>query len=617
MLGRSGATLLAALALGASSASAQIGIVFNRPGWGARAAGMAHAFIAISDDGTAASRDPAGLNQLRKPELSVVGRTLARSGQAEGFRTRDALAVYSPEVLDGTIEFARSLGLGAAFRPSPRSKVAFDLTWDDWTGTILDTPRTGPVNLFDALPEDLTATRDTPSVNAGTERLFFGEGYVVPLRFEAAYEPQGARNPYTRDSVDYFIVAAGTGYNTNSLKFDAAARHLRRGGMIGTALALAACVGIPAAGAGPGAPAGATPEAPAIAQSLVLIGDAGKPAKKGEPVLVALRRELGRDPARTTVVFLGDNLYPRGLPAPHDPRRAEMERRIDEQIDAVRGTGARAVFIPGNHDWDAAGRDGWNAVHRQQAHVEERGGRDFAFLPPGGCPGPAVLDLGPRLRLVAVDSQWFLQGYEKPVHPTSSCAADSEEEVAAGLREALEETGGREAVVVTHHPLVSGGPHGGRFGLKQHIFPLTDAKRWLFVPLPVVGSIYPLARRAGLSSQDLSSEAYGRMRALLRGAARVRPPLAWASGHEHVLQVIESPRWGRVLVSGAGIYGHVSPVRDLPGSRYRASRAGYMRLDVLEDGRRHLTVVEVAKDGGARSTFAAWLQPPEAGEPWN
>lgn len=42
-------------------------------GSGARAAGMADAFIAIADDATAASWNPAGLVQLELPELSIVG----------------------------------------------------------------------------------------------------------------------------------------------------------------------------------------------------------------------------------------------------------------------------------------------------------------------------------------------------------------------------------------------------------------------------------------------------------------------------------------------------------------------------------------------------------------
>ena len=59
-------------------------------------------------------------------------------------------------------------------------------------------------------------------MNAGAEHVFTGEGFLVPLRFGVAWEPQGPRSPYTLDSVNYRLLAVGTGYNTNSLKFDAA-----------------------------------------------------------------------------------------------------------------------------------------------------------------------------------------------------------------------------------------------------------------------------------------------------------------------------------------------------------------------------------------------------------
>ena len=53
----------------------QIGIASspNSVGSGARAIGMGGAFIGIADDATAASWNPAGLIQLDKPELSIVG----------------------------------------------------------------------------------------------------------------------------------------------------------------------------------------------------------------------------------------------------------------------------------------------------------------------------------------------------------------------------------------------------------------------------------------------------------------------------------------------------------------------------------------------------------------
>ncbi|MFH2091853.1 MAG: outer membrane protein transport protein [Pseudomonadota bacterium] len=51
----------------------------NPVGSGARAVGMGGAFIAVSDDATAASWNPAGLIQLESPELSVAGTLDMRS----------------------------------------------------------------------------------------------------------------------------------------------------------------------------------------------------------------------------------------------------------------------------------------------------------------------------------------------------------------------------------------------------------------------------------------------------------------------------------------------------------------------------------------------------------
>jgi hypothetical protein len=351
-----------------------------------------------------------------------------------------------------------------------------------------------------------------------------------------------------------------------------------------------------------------TPEPDDVAETLFLIGDAGQPAKGGEPVLMALRAQLEHAGGRATVVFLGDNLYPAGLPAPSHPERAEMERRLDDQVDAVKDAAARVVFLPGNHDWAKGGADGWEAVRRQEARVEARGGPAVVHLPDDGCPGPAVVDTGDRLRLVALDTQWWLHSHGRPEHPTSTCAADSEEEVLAAFSGALAGAAGRDVVVVAHHPLVSSGPHGGKFGPKQHLFPLTELRGGLWVPLPVIGSIYPVSRSLVRSPQDTTSSEYRRMRDALAGAARGRAPLVWAGGHEHVLEVIESPRWGRVLVSGAGIYGHESYTRGLAESLYGSASAGYMRIDFLRDGRRRLGVVEVDARGQSREAYAKILE---------
>jgi len=377
------------------------------------------------------------------------------------------------------------------------------------------------------------------------------------------------------------------------------------------AIAALACIGT-AYSAQP-APAPATapkrPEPDAVALTLFLIGDAGKPAPGGEPVLISLRRELEVAGARAVVVFLGDNVYPAGLPAPGQPKRAEMERRLDAQVDAVRDTGARVVFIPGNHDWQKGGSEGRDAVRRQEERVEQKGGAAVTYAPTGGCPGPEPLDVSDRLRLVALDTTWLLLAGARAPAWARDCAIGAQAAVIDALRAANAGAQGKDVVVVAHHPLVSGGSHGGHFGWRQHLFPLTEAKEGLWLPLPIIGSIYPLARQSGVSIEDQTSLEYQKMRDALWGALAAHPPLAWAAGHEHALQVIESERYGRVLVSGAGIYDHEGHVAAVAGSLYQASRAGYQRIDFLRDGTRRLGVVEVAKDGSSREAFAKVIDP--------
>ena len=380
------------------------------------------------------------------------------------------------------------------------------------------------------------------------------------------------------------------------------------------ALALAACGGAlePAVPPAPVAPLDS------IEVSLFLIGDAGSSAYDGEPVLAELARQSDSlRPVKQYVVFLGDNVYPRGVPPVGHPLRDDAEKKIAAQVLAIRKGQAQGFLIPGNHDWDRQGRDGWNSIRRQDTLVRKFGGDDVRLLPGGGCPGPAVVDVGAHLRLIALDSEWWLHNDVKPFGPTSPCPTKTEAEVTDSLAGALRDRGKRHAVVLTHHPLRSGGEHGGAFTLGDHIFPLRNVESWLWVPLPLIGSLYPFARTMGISNQDISGKRYGAMRRALEAVFAEHPPLAIASGHDHHLQVI---RGGRPkvtnatyqLVSGAGILGHTSIVRRIDGSVFEREAAGFMRMDVTRDGRVRLSVTTVVeagrrKEGESAEVYSAWL----------
>ncbi|MBI2841413.1 MAG: metallophosphoesterase [Acidobacteria bacterium] len=345
-----------------------------------------------------------------------------------------------------------------------------------------------------------------------------------------------------------------------------------------------------------------------IETTLLLAGDAGSPARTHEPVLMALEHEASRAPSRTIVIFLGDNVYPNGLPMADSPSREEAERRLNAQIAVIGRSEARGIFIPGNHDWGGGVTGGWNALRRQEEYVLARAGPRASFLPRGGCPGPSVQDIGSRLRLVILDTNWWLHDGQKPMHPASTCATDSESEIIDALQAAIGSANGRRVIVLGHHPLVSGGRHGGHFGWMDHIVPLRAWNGWLWLPLPGVGSLYPAVRGSWGLGQDLHSSAYSKMRHAIEAAFRPCPPIAYASGHEHNLQVLDGRVSPHLLISGAGIYGHTSPVVRIDETRFALSRGGFMRLDVHDNGRISLNVLAADAAGTASSVFSLWME---------
>jgi len=376
-------------------------------------------------------------------------------------------------------------------------------------------------------------------------------------------------------------------------------RHVAPAGPLALALVLAAS-GV-ARPAGP-EPARAAAGGDDVDARVFLVGDAGVPLAS-DPVLGALREDVAVAPARSVVVFLGDNVYPRGLPGEGTDARPEAERRLLAQVDAAQADGARTLFIPGNHDWDKQGKGGWDAIRRQGEFLE-RHGRGAVLEPKDGCPGPVVVDVHDRVRLVLLDTQWWLHGGPRPAGEASTCPQKTEAEVVDALASAIRGADGRRVVVAGHHPLESGGAHGGHFSWQDHVFPLRNAKPWLFVPLPVIGSLYPIVRGAGWATpQDVPNPQNRRMREALTGVFAKDPPLVYVAGHEHNLQVLKGYGSEVLLVSGAGAYGHLAWTTSTEATLFARAASGYMRLDVGRDGGVRLAVVTVAADGRASEAY--------------
>lgn len=302
--------------------------------------------------------------------------------------------------------------------------------------------------------------------------------------------------------------------------------------------------------------------------TVYLIGDAGAPeADRQEPTFKLLESMLYKtdtvigpngdttinrtsDP-NGSVLFLGDNIYYKGLP-PEDHRdRKEMERKLTEQLDVVKNYKGNKFIIPGNHDWDEQGPEGLKAVNRQEKFVEQYLGTGNTFLPSNGCPGPVEVQISSDMVIIIMDSQWWLHKHEKPVGPENGCHIDDKFDLIVKLEDILDRNKGKHIVIAQHHPLFTNGNHGGFYTLKDYIFPITIVRPKMYIPLPVIGAIYPLGRKYGVTPQDLPHPEYQQLKKGILSALEKQKSTVFAAGHEHSLQLFKEDEVHHV-VSGSG-----------------------------------------------------------------
>ena len=348
------------------------------------------------------------------------------------------------------------------------------------------------------------------------------------------------------------------------------------------------------------------PDRDSLAYRVFLVGET---AGADDAVLGLLGRELAGAGENSAAIFLGDQLR-RGLPDSLAADRAAAEADLRRLVDAVADFDGRVVVIPG--EGDARGTD---ALERQADFFRAHLGDDVV-LPPDGLAGPVDLRLADGLVLFALDTGWWLR--EPDERETGDVEGEegdfevsSELDVLIALNELLTEYDDDRILVVGHHPVFANGPKGGQFSLRQHLFPLTDLWEPLYVPLPLVGSLYPLARSFFPGRQDLNHPEYRELREGLVPVIEEHDGIVYAAAHERGLQYTplrtDALELQHHVLSGAAA--GADPMAGGHGAGFAHGHTGFASLQYYEDGTVWVEFWE--PDGGAgRLAFRTQLEEP-------
>lgn len=336
-----------------------------------------------------------------------------------------------------------------------------------------------------------------------------------------------------------------------------------------------------------------------IKYRIIFIGDAGEIDPQQNAVLQNAANSIIA--GKTTVMYLGDNIYPTGFGLPGSPEEEQSKQILRAQFTPMRSKGAPVYFIPGNHDWDRMSKDGLAKIKQQWAFLDAQHDSLLQLVPSNGCPDPYEIQMGDSMVVIAFDSEWFLFQHDK-TNTEADCSCNSNKDVFDKLGELFYKNRYKVILLASHHPFQSYGHHGGYYSLKDHIFPLTAVNKNLYIPLPVIGSLYPLLRSTFQSPEDIIHPTY---KAMIKGMDDVFegfPNLIHVAGHEHGLQLIKSDQLQ--VVSGAGAKNAF--VKLGKNSMFAERVGGFVTADLLINNNVRLTYYTT--ESGMQPAFS-YLQP--------
>lgn len=326
-----------------------------------------------------------------------------------------------------------------------------------------------------------------------------------------------------------------------------------------------------------------------IEHTFYLIGDAGNSALgKSSKALKAFKKELATASKNSTALFLGDNVYEKGIPKKSSEEYKLAKHRIDIQIEAVKDFKGQPIFIAGNHDWYS----GLKGVERQEKIVTKALGKD-SFLPKAGCPIDKV-HISDDIELIIIDSHWYVTNWNKHPKMNDNCDIKTRNDFFNEFSSLIKKARNKTTIVAVHHPLFTNGAHGGQFSFADHM-----------KPLPVLGTLKNIIRTtSGVSNADLQNKRFIEFKQRLVTAAQENKNVILVSGHEHNLQYIIQDNLHQII-SGAG--SKTKAVRNRGNGLFGYATAGYAKMDVFKDGSSHVSFYSVDDD---KIVFESEVFPP-------
>lgn len=306
---------------------------------------------------------------------------------------------------------------------------------------------------------------------------------------------------------------------------------------------------------------------------IFLVGDAGNADEaQSQQTLHFLKSKIDSADKNSALIFLGDNIYPLGMP-PEDSKDYPLAKeKLENQLLITKDFKGKTFVIPGNHDWYY----GLKGLQAQEEFVKKYLNDKKSFLPRKSCPIDDI-NLTDNIKLITIDSEWSLVDWEKYPGINKDCDIKTRDDFFSELKDLINKNQDKQIIIAMHHPMVNSGVHGGFNSFKSHIYPLRST-----FPLPIFASFINILRNSsGASIEDINNKHYADFSNTIKSMVQDKENIIFVSGHDHNLQY-HSEKNLRQIISGAG--SKTDPATITAATDFSYGGSGFAVLNIRENG---------------------------------
>lgn len=294
-----------------------------------------------------------------------------------------------------------------------------------------------------------------------------------------------------------------------------------------------------------------------VSHSFYMISNVGNVPVSTAEQMIGEINERSKQDSDATLLIIGNIVTKDGFPSKND-LQGKAKARLEKLMQAWDGFNGSVILTPGENEW---ARDAPKSIDELESFLQDNS--KAKFWPNDGCPLERET-INDAVVLEMVDSQWFLEDWDKQPYINGKCEHKTRAEFLAEFKDDIKDSQGKTVVVAVYQPVMSN------------------------TKLSVIDKM------GGFTPDAYQNNQNSWLRGRLETIASQFEDVIFVSGKDRNLQYLEDDGIPQII---SGAIGKTEKARTTKDEHFESEKNGYAKLTIYKDGSSDVELIALKKEG--------------------